>query len=317
MSTFYVRLKRMKPLVIVGMILFVGGLGTVGYVFRDRFNKKPTGLEINTIPVSAVYLDDKNIGTTPYTNKNLAPGSYTLKLVPTETDGKNLSPWETRLELSSLVTTVINRTFAESETDASGSVLQLVKEPGNKTYLSLISDPDTVNVTIDGKPSGFTPITKVETTPGSHSLEVSSPGYKSQDVTVNTVKGYNLIVNVKLAIDQIVLSQPVVASESAEPSPSDSPDESPAATSSAKPSAKPSPNSAASQVGKPYVEVQETGTGWLRVRKEPSATADELGKANVGERLKYLGESTETGWHKIEFEGSPGWVSGKYVELVK
>lgn len=306
-------LYRMKPLVIVGLILFLGGMGIVGYVFRDRFNKKPTGLEINTSPASAVYLNDKNVGSTPYSNKNLEPGSYTLRLVPESTGGPALSPWETRLELSSLVTTVINRTFAEAETDASGSVLQLVKEPGNKTYLSVISDPDTVSVTIDGKPSGFTPVTKIESSPGSHSLEVTSPGYKSQDLTVNTVKGYNLIVNTKLAIDQIVLSQPIIASEAA--GLADSVASSPAATSSAAPSAKPS--SGTPNMAKPYVVVQETGTGWLRVRKEPSATADELGKADVGEQLQYLGETTETGWHKIEFEDSTGWVSGKYVELVK
>jgi uncharacterized protein YgiM (DUF1202 family) len=55
----------------------------------------------------------------------------------------------------------------------------------------------------------------------------------------------------------------------------------------------------------------------LRIRKESSGSSDELGKANTGEKLKYLGESTDLGWHKIEFEGSVGWVSGKYATIVK
>ncbi|EKD79974.1 MAG: hypothetical protein ACD_40C00234G0003 [uncultured bacterium] len=63
--------------------------------------------------------------------------------------------------------------------------------------------------------------------------------------------------------------------------------------------------------------IGETGTGWLRVRKEASGTSDELGKANTGEKLKYLGESTDLGWHQVEFEGNSGWVSGKYVTVVK
>lgn len=292
-------------LTVIGILFVITGLGLLTYFFRGRLNKKPAGLEVNTSPASAVFLNDKNVGTTPYSDKNLKPGEYTIRLVPDPVDGKSLPPWENRLELSSLVTTVINRTFAESETDSSGSILQLVKEPGGKTYLSVISDPDTVSLDIDGKSSGFTPATKLDITPGSHTLNFSSPGYKSQELTVNTVKGYNLIVNAKLGTDQLVLTPPPVASPSASPA-------------VASGSASPSPAVvAASPLAKPYVVVQETGTGWLRVRQEPSATADELGKANVNEKLKYLGESTETGWYKVEFEGSPGWVSGKYVDLVK
>jgi len=66
-----------------------------------------------------------------------------------------------------------------------------------------------------------------------------------------------------------------------------------------------------------YVIIQETGTGWLRVRKEPSSSGEELGKVNVGEKLPYLGETSETGWHQVEFEGSKGWLSAKYATLIK
>ncbi len=293
-----------KALSILGVVLLILGLGIIAYQFRDRFNKKPAGLEVNTTPISEVYLDGKLVGETPYANKSLTPGNYTVKIVPRPTGGETYADWETQLSLSSLVTTVINRSFAATETDTSGSLLRLLKEPGGKTYLSVISDPDTINVTLDGTPHGFTPLTKIDTTPGSHLLILSSPGYQKQDLTINTVKGYNLIVSIKLAGDQITLSTPVVASPSASLSP--------IATSSATPAP-----SVVNTIAKPYVVVQETGTGWLRVRKEPSSTADELGKANVGEKLKYLGESTETGWHKIEFEGTTGWVSGKYVDLVE
>ena len=288
---------------LVGILLIVTGLGLTTYFFRTRLNKKPAGLEINTSPAASVYLNDKNVGTTPYSDKNLPPGEYTVRLVPDPLAGRSLPPWESRLELSPLVTTVINRTFAESETDSSGSLLQLIKEPGGRTYLSVISDPDTVSLDLDGLPNGFTPATKLAVTPGSHTLSFSSPGYKPQELTVNTVKGYNLIVSAKLAVDQLVLTPPPVSSPSASP-----------AVASA--SAVPSPP-AVSQISKPYVLIKETGTGWLRVRQEPSGTAEELGKANVGEKLKYLGESTETGWHKVSFENLPGWVSGKYVDLVK
>lgn len=58
-------------------------------------------------------------------------------------------------------------------------------------------------------------------------------------------------------------------------------------------------------------------SGGLNVRKDASSSSDVLGKAKIGEKLKYSGETTEAGWFKVEFEGSTGWVSGKYVTLVK
>jgi hypothetical protein len=298
-------MKKGVIVILIGFVLVI--VGALGYFFRDRLNKKPAGLEINTTPAATVMLNGKNVGTTPYKNNTLNAGSYTIQLVPDSTTG--FTSWETKLELSPLVSTVINRTFAAAESDTSGSVLQFAKEPGGKTYISIISDPDAVNLNLDGKPSGFTPMTKVEVGPGSHSIALSSPGYKSQDMSVNTLSGYNLILNVKLAADLIALSASPVVSSSATPSASlaPSPSSSPLVASS----------SASPAVSKPYVIVEETGTGWLRVRKEPSSTADELGKANTGEKLKYLGESTETGWHKVEFEKSIGWVSGKYTQLVK
>jgi uncharacterized protein YgiM (DUF1202 family) len=197
--------------------------------------------------------------------------------------------------------TIISRTFTESDLDSSGYTLQLLEDVSGGTYLSIISDPDTINVTLDDKPSGFTPLSKLSTTPGSHSLLVTSPGYVEQSLSVNAVKGYNLIVNFKLAGQTIILTPPAPATPSASTSPS------PSSTT----------NDPQSTLSKPYVLIGETGTGWLRIRKEASGTSDELGKADTGEKLKYLGESTELGWHKIEFESATGWVSGKYVTIIK
>lgn len=68
---------------------------------------------------------------------------------------------------------------------------------------------------------------------------------------------------------------------------------------------------------KPYVEIGETGTGWLRVRAEASGSSAELVKIAVGSKVPYLNE-TVSGWHKIEYAtGKQGWVSGKYATIVK
>ena len=279
-----------KILFILFASIFLGGC-----TVKELFVKSPAGLEITTTPASTVFLNNENKGETPYINKDLKPGDYILKLVASS--GDNLTPYETKLSLTSKASTIINHTFAPSELDASGYTLQLQEDLSGGTFLSVISDPDTVNVTLDDKPSGFTPLSKIAITPGSHSLVATSPGYLEQTLPVNAVKGYNLIVNFKLASEKITISAPDVATPSA--------------------SLAPISTSSADTIPKPYVLIGDTGTGWLRVRKEASGTSEELGKADTGEKLKYLGESTELGWFKVEFEGAPGWVSGKYINLVE
>ncbi len=288
------------------ILVIISALLLSGCSLKDFFVKPPAGLEIKTTPDSTVFLNGENKGVTPYTNQSLKPGEYLLRLVPVSPD--NLSPYELKLNLVSRASTVISRNFFPSDIDSSGYILQLVAENEGTTSLSIISDPDMISATIDGKPSGFTPLSKLSITPGAHSLLVSSPGYISQELSVTTVKGYNLIINFKLASATITLASatPATASSSS-PSPSSSPPSSTTPIPSA---------SVGISLAKPYVLIGETETGWLRVRQEASGTSDELGKANTGEKLKYLGESTDLGWHQVEFEGSPGWVSGKYVTVV-
>lgn len=300
--------NRMKKF----LFILISALLLGGCTPQNLFVKPPAGLEIATIPTSTVFINDENKGTTPYSDKNVKPGTYTLKLVPSS---GNSAPYETKLNLVSKASTIISRTFMESELDASGYTLSLQEEASGQTYLSVISDPDTVNITLDDKPNGFTPLSKLAITPGTHSLLATSPGFIEQTLSVNTVKGYNLIVNFKLASQNITLAPPT-PTEEASPSSAlqSSSTPSPSAKASSSPTPKPSP---LSTLSKPYIIIGETETGWLRVRKEASGSSDELGKANTGEKLKYLGESTDLGWHKVEFDGNPGWVSGKYVTLVK
>ena len=275
------------------LIILVSSLLLGGCTIRNPFLKKPAGLEISSSPVATVFLNDEEVGTTPFSNSDITPGKYQIKLVPDAATGK-FSIWETQLTLKGEVTTIVNKNFAESETDSSSYILELRPEPGDGTFLSVITDPDTVNLNLDDKPTGYTPVTKLESTPGSHKLSLSSPGYKPLELSVNAVKGYNLVVNIKLASDTILLTSPPPASSSAVTSPSPGQEE----------------------LG-PRVIIQETGTGWLRVRKEPSSSGEELGKADVGETLPYLGQTSETGWHQVEFEGEEGWLSAKYAKLLK
>lgn len=60
--------------------------------------------------------------------------------------------------------------------------------------------------------------------------------------------------------------------------------------------------------------ITETGLGWLRVRSSASLNSTELGRATVGEMYAVLEEGS--GWVKIQLDdATQGWVSADYVEL--
>ncbi len=65
--------------------------------------------------------------------------------------------------------------------------------------------------------------------------------------------------------------------------------------------------------GAKKVKILETGEGWLRLRNAPSGT--EIGKVDVGREFELLEEGT--GWYKIKVSSSlEGWVSATYAEVL-
>lgn len=302
------------------LLVLISSVILSGCTVQNLFVKKPAGLEVSTSAPATVYLSDKDLGRTPLKNQNITPGKYTLRLIPDDTA---LTPYETTVELGSAASTVISRTFGETLLDSYGYSLSLVPDKTGLSTISVISDPDTGSLTIDGVPSGFTPLSKREISPGNHEVIVGTPGFAEQKISVVATTGFNLVVSVKLKSEPISLTLP-------SPSPSQQPSQT--ATSSglsaqvAVTSPTPSPRTSPSTTPlasptKPYVTVSDSqdvvSAGGLNVRKEPSSSAESLGRADVGEHLKYLGETTSAGWHKIEFEGSVGYVSAKYTTLTK
>ncbi len=298
------------------IVVIISSLILSGCTVKNLFVKKPAGLEISTSAPATVYLSDKELGKTPLKNQNIAPGTYTLRLIPDDT---TLTPYEATVELESSASTVLSRTFGETVLDSFGYSLNLVPDKTGLSTISVVSDPDTSSLTIDGVPSGFTPLSKREVSPGNHEIIVGTPGFAEQKIPIIATTGFNLVVSVKLKSEPINLT---IQQES--PNPEPAAPATPAASasialSSPKPStAKPSPVASPTR---PYVTVSDSAdvvsAGGLNVRKEPSSSGESLGRASVGEHLKYLGETTSAGWHKIEFEGSVGYVSAKYVTITK
>lgn len=268
----------MKKLFLVLAILLL--VVPAALLIRSRLfgEKKPAALQITTDPQATVFIGGKHLGQTPFEDKNLKPGEVTLKLVP---ESEDLASWEQKIKLNPGVLTVVNYQFAENEPFSSSEVLTL--EPlANKKLISLaiISRPDGVLVKLDETTRGFAPLSLEDVSEGDHLISLSLPGYLTKKIRAKTVLGRKLIINVKLAQEKIEAEEATPSAEKEETL--------------------------------PYVLINDTPTGWLRVRLGPTTAATEAAKVKPKEKYPFLDE--EKGWYKIRYdEEKEGWVSDQYA----
>jgi GH25 family lysozyme M1 (1,4-beta-N-acetylmuramidase) len=52
------------------------------------------------------------------------------------------------------------------------------------------------------------------------------------------------------------------------------------------------------------------------VRTAPNTNGNKLGVAHEGDVLPYGGQTSDNGWHLVDYKNENGWVSGKYSKLV-
>lgn len=285
--------------VAIAVILVLLGLGAVGFGgYKYLESKKPSaGLKIDTNPPSLVFIDNAQVGQTPV-EKILQPGEVNVRLIPSSTSSA-LTTYQTKVRLTPQTFTVIRRDFGATDADSAGEVVNLDPQPGSKTAsLAVVtSSPDSASVTLDGQPQGLTPILISSITPGDHQITITAPGFTSRTIAAKAVIGYKLNINAKLA-GQLPPPEPL---PTLEPTPSTTPSATP----------KPTP---ISTLPKPYVEIKDTPTGFLRVREKPSTSSKEVGRVNPGDRYPLL--TTNSGWYQIKVDleaTSSGWISSQYA----
>ena len=279
-------LALVRKLKLVGLILVGVGISVGMILFIIGFFKpKIAGVYIDSNPSSNIYIDGEQVGRTPYRNKR-TPGEIVLRLIP-ESFENPLAPYDTKITLVQGVETVIKRDFGQLQDTSSGEIISFEKIDRSQTSLVIISIPDSAQVVIDGKDRAFTPHKTNFISPGEHKLTLTMDGYLEKNVEVKTHLGYKLTAIVQLA--------------KAEPSSLTTPTPPPTGT----------------EETKIQIEILSTPTGYLRVRKEPSTLADEVGKVEPGEKYNLLGEDEKSGWYKIEYEeGKEGWITNQYAKKV-
>lgn len=165
---------------------------------------KPTsGISILSEPQDAtVFLNDKQVGTTPYEDKGLQVGDYIVKIE------KGQASWRGRLKLTGGTVTVVNRDIATDSASSAGEVLTLDRGKG----LTIVSNPTEAAVEIDGKPYGKTPIT-INVDTGEHTVLLNHLDYLPRSIRADLPANFNLTVSVDLALSEADLtstSAPVI-----------------------------------------------------------------------------------------------------------
>jgi hypothetical protein len=260
------------------------------------WNTKPfSAVRITAIPKATVFIDGKEKGKTPCCNENIAAGEHDIRLVA---DTSTFSSWQAKVKFSPQIMTVINRILGPSDILSSGETI--IMEPlsdRKNSELAIVSNPDSATVVIDNQDAGLTPFAQKNTSVGEHEVKISFPNHSQRVIKIKTKEGYRLVINVQLA--QILTQEIGNNTESSQ-----------SATSSSTQEAVPT---VSDRPERPRVKIQETPTGWLRVRTGPNVSGSEIGKVYPGEYYAYLDE--QAGWVKIQFsKEQEGWVSVQYVE---
>jgi hypothetical protein len=276
--------KAKQALIIVlGIVILIAILLSV-------FNflvPKGAGILIETDPPSSVYINNEEVGRTPFSTVR-KPGEVVIKIIP-DSFGTPLPPYETKTTLVSGVQTVLRRKIAESEDVSEGELISFERTDKGQLGMAIVSDPESAQISIDGQVRGFSPYNSSNISEGEHSLSVSANGYVTRSIQVKAVSGYKLIALVKLARS----NEPINTDEN-------------------------SPGQQQEEAKKQLVEILSTPTGFLRVRSEPSTLANEVGQVKPGETYELVEEDIDTGWFKIIIaEGKEGWVTNQYAKIIE
>lgn len=273
--------KYKVPVIILSVIVF---LILLAFFLVSIIRPKGAGLLVKTSPSALVYLNGVQVGKTPY-ETTIKPGEVTLKLVPESTETP-LTYYETKVNLISGIKTIVEREFGETDEVSQGEIISFEKVGGNQTGISIVSNPDSAQISIDGQIRGFTPVKISSILQGEHQIILSAPGYLERTVNLNSILGYKLTLIVKLAKD-------INAQKTPEPK-------------------------AEEETETMLVEILTTPTGYLRVRSEPSASASEVSQVKPGEKYLFIEDDAATGWFKIEYQkGKSGWVSNQYAKKIE
>jgi len=271
--------KKLK--LVVAVIFFLFFLIFIALFFVGYFEPKFSSVYIETEPASSIYINSELVGQTPkrYITK---PGKISVKLIPISSE-KTLLPYKTEIDLLAGLETVIRRKFSDSEEASSGEIISLSKTATGLNSILVAGIPEGIRLFIDGEDVGTTPFKSSKLSEGNHEILLSKEGYEEKKLNLKAIKGYQLTLVVQLA--KLAVKEISVEEE-------------------------------AKILG--MVEILDTPSGFLRVRKIASSVGEELARVKPGEKFPLIFVDEKTGWYEIEYdEGKRGWISNQFARMVE
>ncbi len=279
---------------IISTVLYLIGLVLIGFsvlVLIGFFKEQEAGLLIETEPQSTVYINNIEVGTTPYETTRKA-GEASIKIKPVNIGEVKLDAYETNVNLVPGVKTIIKRAFMQKDEDVSGAIVSFEKIGSDRSYVTVVSIPDNSRIIVDGKNYGFTPL-RVSLDAGDHDLVVSKDGYLEKKLPIKIYKGFKLTASIKLA---------QISIEDSDIKPSTQEKES---------------------LGQ--IRINKTDVGFLRARSGANIGFPEVGRVKPDEVYDILEEGEHASWYKIKIvsttnEGATneieGWVNSEFVTKI-
>lgn len=183
-------------------LLVITSLAALLLRFSDQwaeslFGFKSTGgISVLSQPAdAAVFINNHEVGKTPFEDKNLEEGEYTVKLE------KNGASWQGKINLISGTVAVVNRDLASDQASSAGEILTLDKGKG----LTIISNPTASDIEIDGKPYGKTPL-NIDILNGDHTILLSHTNYFKRSIRAALPANFNLTIAADLALSEADLT---------------------------------------------------------------------------------------------------------------
>lgn len=154
------------------------------------------GLRVSSMPEGAkVFVNEKEVGQTPYENTTLTNKEYTIRV------SENEAQWQGKVKLNFGTMTIINREISKNTTMAIGEVLSLEKGKG----VTVLSSPNTADIEIEGKYYGKTPL-HLDVEPKEYTFLISKQGFLKRSIKATVPENYRLILNVDLSISELDLT---------------------------------------------------------------------------------------------------------------
>lgn len=170
---------------IIGIVIILG----IAILLAKVLITSPAALTVTSDPSGQkVLLDGQEVGTTPFSTKNLKEGEVTLAF----------GEFSQKIKLTAGALTVVNWILGPSESFSAGEVVWFFPSSAG-TELVVISKP-AAEVFLEGNSIGSSPLSH-KVPAGEYTLEIKKGGFFPRTLKVAVKEGYRLNISANLSLD--------------------------------------------------------------------------------------------------------------------